>query len=152
MFIFSIIKKRQSQAGFTLIEIIICLGILAVLISLGLFMNVDTYKSYTLSFERDTLVGALERARAESLNNMFEMPHGIHFESGVYTLFKGDSYNFEDSYNEKFSYGPSMVITSPEDIIFEQLSGKPYASSTIILRSGVRNFFITINDAGTINW
>src|SRR3989344_3331593 len=65
--------------GFTLVEILIVVAILVVIFSFGLFISFDFYKSYSFHSEKSTIVSILQKARNQSLNNINESRHGVHF-------------------------------------------------------------------------
>src|SRR5439155_93802 len=69
----------NSENGFTLIEIMIAVGILAIIATLGLFVSFDFYKGYAFRSEKSIVVSTLQKARDESLSNINQTRHGVHF-------------------------------------------------------------------------
>lgn len=143
----------NNRKGFTLIEILIVIAIIAMLMALGLFLSFDSYRRYNLNAECDIVVGVLERARSRALNNMFESPHGVHFSTSTYTIFIGNFYDSSTSTNETIPANRAVLWTptSTTDIFFEQLTAST-TGGAITLKEGAQSRDITINHEGTIIW
>ena len=56
--------------GFTLMEVLVVIALLGVIFSLSVFISLDTYRGSSFRNERDTLVGVLQEARSEAMNNI----------------------------------------------------------------------------------
>src|SRR5258706_4507626 len=76
--------SRQSK-GFTLVEIAIVIILLMTIISLGLFISFDFYKNFAFRSEKSTIISILQKARSQSLNNIDEVRHGVHFAASPLT-------------------------------------------------------------------
>lgn len=144
---------KHHNNGFTMIEIVVVIGIFAILGTFGLFATLDSYRSSSLSGERASLVSILSRARANSLSNIDGLPHGVHITPTNYTIFEGSSYDTRAvNLDQTISASNSITHgTSTEDIIFSQLSGTT-TQTIITLSNGVRFEIITVNSEGMINW
>lgn len=142
----------------TLIEIVVVLGILVLIISLGLSMSLGSFKIKTLKAEEASVISALEKARSRSMNNMFQSPFGFCYISPNYVVFQdgpgtrcvsGTPSNILISANK--SIAKNSGTTFPGTVIFSQLAGTTTATS-IHLTDGVTSADITINYEGTIIW
>jgi len=162
----------ENSAGFTLIELLIAVVILAAIIGLGLFISFDFYKSYSFHSERNTIVSILKKARSQSLNNINQTRHGVHFEDNSelkYIIFECPTGNPQcNSYTAdpaaeiviNSSFGVSIINPSPLpfDIIFDQLSGNCISTicfgpePTITITDGSKSYDININSEGRIDW
>ena len=63
----------QNTMGFSLIEIVVVMAIVALLFSIGAIVGVDTYKNYTFRSEQGVLVSVLEKARSRSMSNIYQV-------------------------------------------------------------------------------
>lgn len=153
-------RKIFTTRGFTLVEMLIVIGLISMLGSVVLFIDLSSYRGDAFRAERTTLVTLLEQARADALNNVGEEEHGVAIfpsdEPGSYVLFDGPSYVAGSSTNRTFptSYEVALDAGSPTTIVFEQLSGDVLSPGVITLRDPNRNITtdITINHEGTIIW
>ena len=152
----------QDSKGFTLVEILIAIALLIVILSLGLFISFDFYKNYAFRSEKNIIVSILQKARNQSLNNINQTTHRVHFERDgsnpqrviSYTIFEGGSYVSGAAGNivTEASYGVFITTpTLPFDIMFNQLNGDS-ADATITVSDGVKSYNITVNSEGRIDW
>ncbi len=151
-----LLNTSRSKRGFTLIEVLIVLGIFILLAVSGLFMTLDAYRRYTFRSERDTIVSLLERARSEAMSNTDQTPHGFCFSNldNEYILFEG--INCEDV-NIKKEITPALsdiTLSGLPDtgVTFSPLSGQTNWSGEITLTQGPNQTVININSEGLIEW
>lgn len=147
-------RIKEGNQGFTLIEILVTMGIFAVLLSLGLWFGIDFYKVYAFNSEQQLVVGLLQKARSQSLANINQQPHGLHIDSSGYTVFEGSTYASNPSSYQTYEKHPG-VTNNNLDITFEQLSGRPLpvpTTKTLTLQLDSKSATITINPEGQINW
>ena len=154
----------KLNGGLTLIEVLVVMGILIFILSLGLFVSFDAYRGYIFRSERSVAVSVLEKARSRAVNNLYEMPHGVCYDdaSRAYVIFRGASCILGAANNETIpgsaSVGVSgLAVLSP--VVFEQITGKlvpqlsPYTSELdITLTRDAKTASIYINNEGRINW
>jgi len=142
----------KRNIGFTLIEILVVLGILSIIATFGYLVTMDFYKSYAFNAERDTIVAILQKARSQSLANINESAHGVHFDSEQYVIFQGSAYNSNDNFNQIIPSAFGITHSGITDVVFFQLSGDVGSSGSLILSDGKRSAVISINSEGQINW
>ena len=144
--------------GFTLIEILVAFGIFVLILSLGLLLAMDFYKTYAFNYETSLLAASLQSARSRALSNMNQSPHGLHFENGVYVIFEGGSYDSSDPKNKTIPMSYLVEVKDEAtglpagDIIFEQLSGSVSGDFALLVQSGAKSSQISVNREGGINW
>lgn len=148
---------HDNIAGFTLIEVMIAMGILGLLLGMGLFLGMDFYRGYLFRYERNLTVSLLEKSRSRAIANIHQTSHGITFntETHEYIMFRGSSYNPSNPTNENIPANKAVEIIWPEPIIFEQLSGNCIPCSPtldISLTHAPRTTTISINSQGAIVW
>jgi prepilin-type N-terminal cleavage/methylation domain-containing protein len=147
------LRSSSAKRGFTIPEVLTVVGIFSLLAGLGLIMSMETYRGSSFRSERTTIVSALERARGRAMNNMYQMPHGVYFDTATpaYVIFRGSSYVAGSSTNEVLPASSSAVVTGPSSVVFNQLDGTT-SSSTITFTQDGKNGTISINSEGRINW
>ena len=138
--------------GFSIVEIMVVLGIFAAIVSTGLALSIDQIARGTIFSERDTLVSLLNGARAASLANVNAQPHGVHIDATQFVAFEGSAYSSSDPKNYPIARTSSVSMSGPTDIVFAQLSGEVSSGGTLILADGGSQAIIEVNDAGRIDW
>lgn len=154
---------NHNKSGFTLIEMMVAIGILIAIFSFGIFLSINSYKGYIFRSEKSVLISVLERARSRAINNMFESNHGVCFVSPNYIIFIGNSCITGQATNEIIPANTSLSMSGLSEsspVVFEQLSGKlvpqisPFSQEYIITleQEGRTPETITINNEGRVNW
>lgn len=150
----------MAKRGFSLVEVLVVLGIVGILAGLVAFVDVNNYRGDAFRAEVSALGGALQTARADALNNINQHAHGVAIHPGGYdgyVIYEGDSYATRDTTRDEFAkagYGVSFSPSSPTEIVFTQLSGNASYDGDITLVDPNRGMTaaITINHEGRISW
>ena len=133
--------------GFTLVEIVITLGLLALLAGLGFFVTFGAYQGSVSRSEREVVVSLLERARSRAMANVEQSAWGLCYRAPNYILYKGTSCSAD---GEETAVGAGTEIEGL-DVYFEELSGNSNGA-TISIRQNGRTEEILIDHAGAISW
>ena len=88
--------------GFTFVELVLIIGILALLIVASLPLAINFYRTRQLDVYENGIAQALRRAQLKAMSAENDSSFGVYIEQGRYVLFRGDFYLPEDSYNEVF--------------------------------------------------
>lgn len=144
--------SRAQSRGFTFFEVLIVLGIVAIILAFGLSIDLNYYKSTLFRSERSVFVSVLERARSRALNNFYESTHGVCYIPPHYVIFRGSDCIDGASTNELIG-ASSNASFNPANfkVVFEALSARSTPVS-IDLTEGGKTSTISINEEGTINW
>ena len=157
-------NKIKYQNGFTLIEMLIVIGLIMFIAAMYLFVDMNTYRGDAFRAEMSIIGVTLQTARAESMNNVNQNKHGVAFyPTGVdgYVLFEGNSYSTRDQTKDEVTNASYKINfpSTPTEIVFEQLSGNAlynniYFDGDISLLDTERNLskVISINHEGRISW
>ena len=89
------------RAGFTLVEMTIILGIIAILFSITSLNLSNITPKTSLDGALQNFIVNLKQQQLLALTN--NINHGLYIPSDKYTVFKGNSYNPSDSSNFNFS-------------------------------------------------
>lgn len=144
---------RKNSKGFTLIEILIAVGLIALIVSLGLILSMDFYRTYAFNYEKDLIVSLLQQARSRSMANINQITHGVGFNT--------DDHKYEiledESPSQTFEANKSIEITWDEDenVVFSQLEGSctcPSGDIEITLTGLGKTSEININNEGRIDY
>ena len=153
-------KEINFKRGFTLIEMLIVIGLVGVIATMSLFIDINSFRGDAFRSEVNNLGIALQTARADALNNIDEKSHGVAINpSGYsgYVIFEGNDYSTRDvskDENMESSYKVTFGLTSPTEVVFEQLSGDANYDGDITIIDPNRNMqaLISINHEGKISW
>ena len=146
----------MNNKGFTLIEILVVLGISVILAMGGLFSLSNLRKHQALRLAAEGMVAFLRDSQQRSIGQEDGVGWGVHFDNSAS---EGDSYwRFGGAdpamVSEKVSLATGVELETPSDnVFFAKVSGLPDSVVVVKIRlssdpSAVR--IITINAQGTI--
>lgn len=151
----------SHKGGFTFIEVMVVLALVVVIGKLALVVSFDTYHSSSYHIDRASLIGMLQHARAEAINNRCEgsgcaggMPHGVSIQPNRYVLFQGVDYISRDRDADTIiEANPSISHSGMSEIVFATSSGNVQSAGHITISdvSGLVST-ITIGNEGQIFW
>lgn len=139
--------------GFTLLEILLVVLIVAILVVFIFSLGLNFYKSQQLESYSQQILQALRRAQLKAMAVEADSSFGVYFDNlnKKYILFKGNSYNPGDPYNEEFDLPAIITISGPSGVIFSKLKGRPSFIGNITINSNGLTQSININAIGRIN-
>lgn len=142
----------RNQKGFTLVEILVVMAILASLLSMGLFFDFAFYRHTSFGTDVDTFTAVLRRARAKAINNIDASEHGVYVSVDKFILFEGSSYPTATA-TEEISRNTGMTFSGipVNGIVFSRLSGDSGFEGDITITGFEKTKVITINNEGLIN-
>lgn len=112
--------------GFTLIEILITIFLIAILASFFVSVGLNFYKSQQLDTQTQAIIQTLRRAQSKAMSVEMDSSFGVYLTSDNYTLFKGDSYATRDiQYDEVFDLPQIIKISGLSEIVFLKVEGLP---------------------------
>lgn len=143
--------------AFTLIELIIVLGVVSTLLAFSAANYLAPQYSSSLETTTTTLVSDLRRQQLLAMTGSSGGgEYGIYFDSGSYFLFPGSGYSPGDPANFQVTLNPGLTVGVggglPNPLIFLSGSGQIASGGTLTLSqegSGVSRIF-TLNTYGSV--
>jgi prepilin-type N-terminal cleavage/methylation domain-containing protein len=134
-------RKISIPKGFTLIEVLVVLGMFALVGACSLVIGMESYRSGSLADDQASLVSALQKARSEAMNAVCigsactaGMSHGVHITSKQLVIFQGSVYNSNDDTNDYVPLQDAALATSGlSDVVFAEYSGNANQSGDIFM-------------------
>lgn len=159
MFQTNLLKTRES--GFTVIELLVVLTIIALLFALSTINLGQAQVTASVSTVTSTLLADLKNQQILAMSGgvgstSSQQPHGIYIQSNEYTLFDDSSYNSGDSSNYTVDLNSiTMSTTLPSDqVVFNAgdgaVAGFTSGDNTITVIGNGESETITINRFGAI--
>ncbi len=119
--------KIKNNKGFTLVEILIVLGLIAILSTMVVMYSVTFYGNTLLQEDSEYVLNALRKARSYALTGKEDSDWGVKFieAEDKYVVFKGSRYTERDTdYDLEFDIVSSYQIDFDE-VVFEKTTGTP---------------------------
>jgi Tfp pilus assembly major pilin PilA len=145
-------KSKQLQA-FTLFEVLLCVGIMAILVAILLPIT------QTLLFqdEQGSMVNlaakTLRATQQFALNGDGDNSWGVKFQNGSITEFKGSSYALRDTTADAVITVTSRIsFSGTTEIVFSNLRGTPAAAATVNVVENNVSKAITVSALGMISY
>ncbi len=153
-------QKFKISNGFTLIELILVMGIFSVLVAISTISLVNIQHKTSLSANVSIFNADLKQQQLKAMVGEGDSAtttiykRGIYMQASNYTLFRGSSYVAGDANNFSVSLSPNTQFTAPNtSIIFEKGSGDVTGGATaIVLRDTLDNSqkTISVNKYGVV--
>ncbi len=147
------------KKGFSLIEFLVVMGILAVLIGLSLVFAHSFQKERILENSAQEIIEVLRVAQSKTLASEGASSFGVNFESDKFTLFKGAVFDLASPDNEVFELPSALTISEinlggSSFVVFERLSGFASSSGSIKIQmteDASKSAAIFIDSSGAVN-
>lgn len=161
----------MKRKGFTTIELIITLGIIALIFSFGTFSLHQAQKKLSINASSNIVMNTITSAARRARNGLNESAWGVYFDydevsrtGSQITLFSGDSYALRDTTRDIFyKINDSLVFENvslsgvlpstgnDHQIVFTSLSGQTDQYGTITIESYNEQHIISISEEGIMS-
>ena len=142
---------KYNQSGFTMIELMISLAIMALLAVLVIPSFTSLRSNVALGNASRELQSALRVAQNRAMVAQNGTDHGVHLESNYYVLF-GGSWS-TPNYTNVVNLPAGIVISGAagQTVTFDRLSGLPTAAQVVTLQAGSNQEMVQIDTSGLIS-
>ena len=145
--------KMEGGGGFTFTEIIMVLGIIAVLALLTAPLGINFYREQMLDEATYDILLALRRAQNQAISQRADSRFGLNFsaEPSAYILFQGDTYATRNvAADERFYLPFGISVLGISEVVFGNLNGVPNWNGVITVSALGNSAQININVQGKI--
>jgi prepilin-type N-terminal cleavage/methylation domain-containing protein len=140
------------KRGFSIIEVIVVIGIILIMTGLTTSLYSRFYKQNSAANTTVQLAGSLRKAQMYSMNGRRNTRWGVRYGSNTITLFSGYTYaNRNTTFDENFSVDASTAISGFTELYFNSRTGTPSATPTITITNGSTTRTISLTSEGAIN-
>jgi type II secretory pathway pseudopilin PulG len=147
-------KSASGFAGFTLIEILLCIATIAIIAGLSIPIYLPFQTQNDLDITATGIIRGTRRAQTLAQAVDGDTSWGIKIQSGSMTVFKGTNYAARaTAFDEVLTIQPNITPSGLSEIVFTKFTGLPQTTGTITLTStnnSTKN--ISINAKGTIGY
>jgi prepilin-type N-terminal cleavage/methylation domain-containing protein len=153
--------SKTHESGFTIIELLVVLAIIALLFALSTINLGQAQVTASVSSVTDTLLADLKNQQILAMSGgegstSSQQPHGIYIQSNEYTLFDDASYNGSDPSNYTVDVNSITLSTTflSNQVVFDTGDGAVASftsgDNTITVSGNGESHTITINRVGAI--
>ncbi|MEK7180934.1 MAG: type II secretion system protein [Patescibacteria group bacterium] len=123
--------KNNSQSGVTLLEILLVVGVIAIISAFSLPVYESFKNKNDLSLGVTLSANALRRASELAMASDGDSKWGVKFVTSSIIIFKGDNFASRDSnFDEKSDISSNILISDTSEVVFQKYSGLPLAETT----------------------
>jgi prepilin-type N-terminal cleavage/methylation domain-containing protein len=141
----------NHRPGFTVIELLIALAIVAMLVFMTVVVSSRTIKNSEFDRVRETVRGELTRAQADTISGTLDSAWGAYFTATSVTRYKGSSFATRIPSVDVISSFGGITANGPKDVSFTRPYGLPASAATIVITNGTQTATTTVNTAGAIS-
>ena len=137
--------KKEHHPGFTLLEVTLVVGILAIMLSLTLVVSFNAITSTSLRAAENLLVQTMRRAQTLSQNNINGSQWGVYIcdakrldegtecdltESTAIVLYERDTFTELVADDQLYEFNPQIVFSDPPSPLYDLMSGGGFPGLT----------------------
>jgi prepilin-type N-terminal cleavage/methylation domain-containing protein len=145
-----------NERGFTLIEMLLSVGIIAMLAAMSLPIYASFASRNDLDLDTQGVVDMLRRAETYARTMNGDSNWGVKVQAGTVTLFKGTSYAARDSTADETDNiaGTITIGGTVSEVVFTKFTAIPNTTGTVTLTHTATNDVrtITLNAKGMVDY
>lgn len=141
-------KKR----GFTIIELLVVIGILSVILVSGFSLYKVWQNRSSTSDAESIVLSALREASSMANLGSNDSKWGIKYLPNKLVVFSGPSYISRNTSHDKFFELPTGVsLSGLDELTFEKFTGLPQSTSSIVISYGEETSQINVSEQGVFS-
>ncbi len=148
-------KNFRMNTGFSLIEVLLVVGMGAIIFAMSAPFSMRLYKTQILDEAQSNIVEALQRARHNASLQKYDSQWGVYLDDADdhFVLFAGDSYAEKvDAYDEDYPLNAGITVTGDwTEVVFSKLTGLPSTTGTTTLTYGNLTRGILVESSGVVS-
>ncbi len=153
--------KKKINRGISLLEIIIAIGIIAIIMAIVIPNFSQFNKQQALQVTKEDIISLLNEARNSTISSKNSTNYGVHFQSDRAILFAGSTF-VDMPGNKQINFDSAVTIPSTgginlgggDNVIFQRITGDTLNNGTIVLQlvsDATRQKVISISSLGVIS-
>lgn len=161
----TLLYKKSGRSGFTLVELLLVMGLFSALAALSSINLVQPHTTTRMEIAASVLVSDIKQQQIRSMSSdtggEVEPPlFGVHFTQGGYTLFSGIPYSQDAGSDFTVELDPILTFSTIDlpssEIVFSRISGEVSGfdseARNVILTDSVsgEQKIITVNSIGAV--
>lgn len=154
----NLLSKKNRCQGFTLLEIIISVGVLTLISGLALVSFINSRNVREVATSGQDVISVLRLAQSKSIGGEDNSAWGIHLEQGQAVLFRGTSYigaTFTQSFplSARLEIANIALIGGGSDVVFKRITGRTDNSGSFEVRvrsATTISFSVSIDGSGKV--
>lgn len=133
-------NKVSASRGFTLLELIIAISIISITAVITIISLASLRSRTDLNGNAQNIISILNVARSKTTASEGPSQWGAHFETSLFALFKGATYNVSDSYTKIYNLPSSLELVNISlygggvNVVFDRITGQTQNYGSITLR------------------
>ena len=146
-------NKKKENFGFSIMEIIIVLGIFAIFFAMSSSVYTSFKSSSNLKIATGSLVEALRFAKTNSQVAKDDSKWGVKLILSSLIIFKGNDYSSRDqSLDQSLNFPVGVTSNGLDEVVFEKMTGFTTNTGDIFLLNNYGEQKITLNSYGIIDY